>query len=246
MDTVRTEIEAGFTCLARGDWAGAIRHLGQVVRREAGRLSVVRGLATAYLQTGEVDAARRVIGEFVLANPLSAEGWRLAALLEWKAGRRAEAIRVVTQGLKRLPGSDVLNRQMEVFEGAAGDASPAVGRAEFRRRPPSLEPADADWLDRVAREPALLEGVLRVADAREDIGVLRELARRMTTLLDAQPAHPDRQLALARLQWKIGNVAAARAALGRALAANPHYAEARRMWEELNKGERATLNRRAA
>src|SRR4051812_24992181 len=248
MDTIRSQVSAGFACLARGDWSGAVRELTVAARREAGSLRVIRGLATAHLQLGNVDAAREVIGRFVLAQPLSAEGWRLAALLEWKTGRRAEAIRVIARGLERLPGSDVLNRQMDVFTGAVGDRVSVVAAAGdgLGRGGRVVATVDADWLDRVAREPALLDGVLRVADERKDLRVLRALAARVAELLDAQPGHADRQLALARLQWKVGNVAGARVAVERALKANPLYAEARRMKEELGEAEIAIGARLAA
>jgi tetratricopeptide (TPR) repeat protein len=248
MDSVRAQISAGLACLARGDWAGAVRELTGAARREAGSLRVVRGLATAHLQLGNADVARAVIGRFVLAQPLSAEGWRLAALLEWKLGRRDEAIRVIARGLERLPGSDVLNQQMDVFTGAMGDrVSVVTAAAEGLGRGGRVGgTVDADWLDRVARDAALLEGVLRVADGRKDLGVLRALAERVAELLDAQPGHADRQLALARLQWKVGDVAGARVAVERALKANPLYAEARRMKEELGRAESSTSVRLAA
>ena len=248
MDSVRAQISAGFACLARGDWAGAVRELTDAARREAGSLRIIRGLATAHLQLGQVDTAREVIGRFLLAQPLSTEGWRLAALLEWKTGRRDDAIRVLARALERLPGSDVLNRQMDVFTGAVGDrVSVVAAAAQGLGSPPRTSAqVDADWLDRVARDPALLDGVLRVADERKDLGVLRALAARVAELLDAQPGHADRQLALARLQWKVGNAAGARVAVERALKANPLYAEARRMKEELAKVEAEVAVRLAA
>lgn len=258
MKSVRSDIEAGFACLTRGDWPGAVRHLSEAARREAGSLRVVRALATAHLQLNDVDAAREVIAAFVLAQPLSVEGWRLAGLLEWKVGRRADAIRAIERGLARLPRARALNRQMALFLAAAAEPAAASGRTiaggaasnpddvTFGLRLPFRGAGDADWLDRVAREPAVLEGVLRVADAREDLSVLRELAGRVATLLDAQPAHADRHVALARLQSKVGDAAGARASVDRALGVNPFYAEARRMREELGKAERGAGVRLAA
>jgi hypothetical protein len=137
---------------------------------------------------------------------------------------------------------------MDVFMGAVGDRISAVAAAGegLGRRGRVANHVDADWLDRVAREPTLLEGVLRVADERKDLGVLRALAKRVAVLLDAQPGHADRQLALARLQWKVGDVAGARVAVERALKANPLYAEARRMKAELGEAERTVGARLAA
>ena len=118
MDALRNEIEAGMAHLAAGEWAQAVRRLGAATRRDPGRLRVARGLATAHLQLGDPIAARQVLADFTLRYPLSAEGWRLAALLEWRIGIRAEALRALARGLERLPQSAALHRQMAVVLGA--------------------------------------------------------------------------------------------------------------------------------
>jgi tetratricopeptide (TPR) repeat protein len=258
MDAVRTDVTEGFACLARGDWAGAVRHLGGAVRRDPGRLPVVRGLATAFVCRGDLPAARRVLNDFTLAFPLEAEGWRLLGQLEWKAGRRQHAITALSDGLKRLPRSAVLRRQMDLFLGAAGELSKSARHAtdvvaggslgtyvaaargeptadhELFRSTPARSGTDADWLDRVAQDPAVLEAVLQAEDARLGSSHLRELAERLQKSLQEQPAHADRQLALGRLQLKVGDVAAARLSTLRALALNPHYAAARELQARLD------------
>src|SRR4051812_46461510 len=195
MDPARGELEAGFACLSKGEWTGAIGHFLAAIRRQPGDLKVVRALATAHLRVGNPAEARRVLAEFTLGFPLAAEGWRLAALLEWKLGQCTDAVRVIDRGLERLPLSDVLHRQRGLFLGAMGDSSesaPDLNRSTGRTSP--------DWLDRVAQDPALLDGVMRVASGRGDVPVLRELAERLARLIEAQPGHADRHAALARLR----------------------------------------------
>jgi hypothetical protein len=227
MDAARAEIEAGFACLNAGEWTEAIRHLSAALRRQPGDLRIVRALATAHLRAGHPAAARRVLADFTLACPLAAEGWRLAALLEWKLCQSTEAVRVIERGLERLPMSDVLQRQRALFVGAV------EGSAEAGSELRGSRDAAPDWLDRVAQDPALLDGVMRVAPGRGDVPVLRELAERVGRLVEAQPGHADRHVALARLRLSVGDRMGARVSVERALAVNPYYAEARRMQMEL-------------
>ena len=268
-DAVRKDVTEGFACLARGDWAGAVRHLRAAVRRDPGRLPAVRGLVTAFVRQADLPSARRVLDDFTLAFPLDAEGWRLLGQLEWKAGRRPEAIAALSRGLKRLPRSPVLHRQMTLFLGAAGEldesARHAAGLVEgqtlgrylaaargearaddelFRSTAEPSSPDAADYLDRLAQDPALLEAVLGAENGRHSPSRLRELAARLQQSLHEQPAHADRQLALARLQFKVGDVAAARLSIRRALALNPHYAAAHRLQARIEREHPAV--RRAA
>jgi predicted Zn-dependent protease len=67
--------------------------------------------------------------------------------------------------------------------------------------------------------------------------MLRALESRLDRLLENQPAHPDRQLLLARLQLRLGDDRAAARSVNRALRASPAYPQALRM--------RATLLARA-
>jgi hypothetical protein len=227
MDAARGQLEAGFACLNAGEWTDAIRHLSPLIRRDAGDLKIVRALATAHLRGGDAGSARRVLADFTLAHPLSAEGWRLAALLEWKLCQSTEAVRVIERGLERLPMSDMLQRQRALFVGALGGSEESA---------PDLKSADvteSDLLGRVAQDPAVLDGVIRVASGRGDVPFLRELAERVAQLIDDQPGHADRHVALARLRLGVGDRMGAQVSVERALAVNPYYAEARRMKMEL-------------
>jgi hypothetical protein len=185
-------------------------------------------LATAHLRAGNPADARRALAEFTLGFPLAAEGWRLAALLEWKLGQCTEAVRVIDRGLERLPMSDLLQGQRALFLGAMGDSGESA--LDLNK---STVRTSSDWLDRVAQDPALLDGVMRVASGRGDVPVLRELAERLARLIEAQPGHADRHAALARLRMTVGDRMGARVAVERALAVNPYYVDARRMQLEL-------------
>jgi predicted Zn-dependent protease len=228
MDAARAQLEAGFACLKAGEWTEAIRHLSAVIRRQPGDLKIVRALATAHLRAGNPAGARKVLADFILAHPLSAEGWRLAALLEWKLCQSTEAIRLIDRGLERLPMSAALQRQRALFIGAVEGATEPAPDLQA-----SSVVAASDWLDRVAQDPAVLDGVMRVASGREDVPFLRELADRVAQLIEAQPGHADRHVALARLRLSAGDRMGARVSIERALAVNPYYADARRMQLEL-------------
>jgi hypothetical protein len=149
---------------------------------------------------------------------------------------------VIERGLERLPLSDLLHRQRSLFVGALEGSTASDANVQE-----STRTAAPDWLDRVAQDPALLDGVMRVASGRGDVPVLRELAERVAQLIEAQPGHADRHVALARLRLGVGDRMGARVSIERALAVNPYYAEARRMQLELRAtGERGAVEWRKA
>src|SRR5258706_8706416 len=114
------DYEAGIAHLAAGRWQEAVASLRSAHRREPGRLAIVRALATALLQVSDDRAARRALADFTIDNPMCAEGWRLAAQLEWKLNQYDEAMIVLARGLERLPNSQALHRQTALFWGARG------------------------------------------------------------------------------------------------------------------------------
>lgn len=222
------ELAAGFRHLRDGEWDAAAKALRAANRREPGRVAVVRALATALLQLGDEAAARRALREFTIHSPMCAEGWRLAAQLEWKLGRCDDAMAVLARGLERLPNSTALHRQTALFWGARGrleDSARHAERAGARRE----ESATPDCLDRLAADSKLLGSVLDLSVEESDVEMLRVVEVKLAALLEAQPHHADRQLALARLRVKIGALPEALACIQRALAANPQYVEAQRL-----------------
>src|SRR5258706_3457832 len=122
------EFEAGIAHLTAGRWQEAVASLRSAPRREPGRLAIVRALATALLQVGDDRAARRALADFTIDNPMCAEGWRLAAQLEWKLNQYDEAMIVLARGLERLPNSQALHRQTAPFSGAPGKLESSVPR----------------------------------------------------------------------------------------------------------------------
>ena len=81
---------------------------------------------------------------------MCAEGWRLAAQLEWKMGKYDEAMAVLERGMEFLPYSGILQKQLGVFWGALGKQKDSCCAGTSAR--PASGPAkrEADWLDRVA------------------------------------------------------------------------------------------------
>lgn len=129
--TKRLPLEEGLEHLKAGRHDHAIVALRLALQREPGRFAAIRGLATAYLLGGEPKSARRVLEGFTAEHPMAAEGWRLAAQLEWKLNYRARAVEILYAGLKRLPLSQILHRQLAVFlaaEGKIAEASAHVGQ----------------------------------------------------------------------------------------------------------------------
>ena len=253
------EFEEGLTHLAGGRWEQAVECLRTAAQREPGRLGVVRALTTACLAKGDAEGARAAVGALTIHSPMCAEGWRLAAQLEWKLGRYDDSMALLARGLEQLPNSQVLHRQTLMFWGARGKMEESANHTERSNRsswtPPatrltsmnsirlsssksvesssskSSEPAkrEADWLDRVAQDTKLLESVLDSPGVGDDLEMLKGLEFRLSALLESQPYHADRQLGLARLQVKIDAMPAAMLSVQRALRANPDYVEAHRL-----------------
>jgi tetratricopeptide (TPR) repeat protein len=253
-NSLEFEFDEGVARLAAGEWAAAVALLRRAVRREPSRLAAVRALATACLRADEVDEGRAALAEFTMDHPMCAEGWRLAAQYEWKTAQYGAAMEILARGLEHLPHSKILHRQTALFWGARGkletsarhaaraaDAGPvdayvAAARgtgpgdgALFQTPLPAAAAVAADWFDRVAQDPRLLETLLNLPGDEGDVEILRGLENKLAALLESQPYHADRQLGLARLQVKLEMWSAAMGSVQRALRANPRYVEAKRL-----------------
>ena len=209
-------LEEGLDHLRAGRFDHAIVALRLALQREPGRFAAVRGLVTAYVQTDELKPARRVMERFTSDHPMAVEGWRLASQLEWKLGDRARAIELLYAGLKRLPHSQLLHRQLAVFlaaEGKLADAAAHVGElsrdetrgvmadylaaasgdctnkdAVLRCAKPQAGEADQDWVDQIVTDPALLSAILTPLIPQD-------------ALLSAE----NREMLL-RIEWKLGQL----------------------------------------
>jgi predicted Zn-dependent protease len=222
------EFETGIAHLAAGRWPEAVASLHSANRREPGCLAIVRALATALLQVGDNCAARRALADFTIDNPMCAEGWRLAAQLEWKLNQYDQAMTVLARGLERLPNSQTLHRQTALFWGARGKLeSSTLITGHCTQNDESS--ADPDFLDRVVQDPKLLATLLDLPDDAGDLAILRTVETRLAALLACQPNHADRHFALARVQLKIGSLPAALRSVQQAMLINPHYLEAHRL-----------------
>ncbi|HSI37262.1 MAG: tetratricopeptide repeat protein [Phycisphaerae bacterium] len=259
-DTIQmtSEFDEGLAHLAAERWLEAVACLRKAVRREPGRLAVTRALATAYLSSGDEAAARRVVRTFTAEQPMCAEGWRLAAQLEWKLARRDDALALVARGLDHLPHSPILHRQAALCMGAVGQtagsakhaarASSAASRIEpwitaaaggpgdagDILQPRSGKPAgpalDPDFFDRLAQDAKSLEGLINLPEnGGADVEMLRAIEFRLARLVESQPHHADRQLLLAKLQHRIGAIPAAALSAQRAIRANPNFTQAHRL-----------------
>jgi predicted Zn-dependent protease len=122
-------LETGLAHLREGRWHDAVVALRLALQREPGRLAAVRALASAYVQSGDLSAARALLESFTAENPMNAQGWQLAAQLEWKLNERTRAIEIVAAALVRLPNEPALHRQQAIFLAAAGKLPEAAAHA---------------------------------------------------------------------------------------------------------------------
>jgi tetratricopeptide (TPR) repeat protein len=195
-------------------------------------VAAARALVTACLHGGAVAEARRVIATFTNDHPMCAEGWRLAAQLEWKLGQYDQAMQVLARGRERLPNSRALHRQTALFWQARQNAEAAAPHLQRGAAEPVSAARDADWLDRVAQDAGLLDGLLKAPATEQgdtDRTMWQALAARIEALLESQPDHADRHLALARVRLRLDDLAAAMRSVARALRANPDYVNAQRL-----------------
>jgi predicted Zn-dependent protease len=240
-------LEQGLDHLRARRYEAAIVSLRAALRREPGRFAAVRGLATAYLLAGKSNSARKVLEKFSTEHPVAGEGWRLAAQLEWKLNYRPRAMEILNAGLKRLPHSQMLHRQLAVFLAADGKFDEAAGHTledaanRVAKTPPThvaTSERDQDWLDQIAADPVLLGAILSSNEpptlTPESREMLRNIEWKLARLLEAQPHHADRQLLLAKLQARLDDVPAAMLSLQRALRANPNLIEAHRLIANLH------------
>ena len=110
-------LETGLQQLQAGNFSRAIILLTEAVRSEPGKIVALRGVASAYVLKGKIETARTTIQSFLAENPMADEAWRLLALLEYKQGDRDAAIAITEQGLTRIPGSEMLRKQIAIFHG---------------------------------------------------------------------------------------------------------------------------------
>ena len=89
----------------RSDWPGRFAPIpwvyGEIVRK------IAPGETVRILVDSESHekSARKVLDKFTAEHPMSEEGWRLAAQLEWKLNDRPRGMEILYAGLKRLPVS---------------------------------------------------------------------------------------------------------------------------------------------
>src|SRR4051812_16031318 len=81
-------LEEGLDHLRAGRFDHAVVALRIALQRGPGRFAAVRGLATAFVLSDDAKAARLLLDTYTTDQPMSAEGWRLAAQLEWKLNQR--------------------------------------------------------------------------------------------------------------------------------------------------------------
>ncbi len=251
-------LEQGLDHLRAGRHDHAIVALRMALQREPGRFAAIRGLATAHLQANEPTPARKLLDAYTAEHPMSSEGWRLAAQLEWKLLDRPRAVEILYAGLKRLPQSAVLHRQLAVFLSADGKRGQAAAHAKNQpAQPRDIESclqaaadgggaafaplaADHDWLEQIAQDSILLKAIL--APLSTDLSpltgqtrqMLQDIEFKLARLLDAQPDHADRQLLLARVQSRLDAIPAAMLSCQRALRTSPNLVEAHRLKANLH------------
>ena len=238
----QSPLDRGIKYLRANQITDAIPLLQAALRGEPGRLAAVRGLATAYLLQRRPNLARTVVDKFTAEHPMAAEGWRLAAQLEWKLNDRSRSIEILRSGLKRLPHSRMLHRQLATF--LAADGNFQVAEEHTTPEPQGGTSADEsherDWLDQIAADPVLLSAILAPLNAAttpltaESRRMLEGIEVKLARLLEVQPHHADRQLLLATLQTKLDAIPAAMLSLQRALRANPKLIDAHRLKAELH------------
>ena len=213
-------LEEGLAELRAGRLDQAEECLRAALIREPGRFAAVRALATALLLNGKSQLARDVLECFNRDHPMVPEGWRLAALLEWKLGARSGAIGLLRSGIKRLSHSPILIHQLNLFLAAESDVSTSFAD----RFPNEPSQADPDWLDQIAADSGQLASILTCGDHTESTAsceMLISLEQKLSRLVKAQPSHADRLLLLGRIRARIGDGAGAKNSTDQAIQINP-------------------------
>ena len=195
--------------------------LRAALAKDPAHLPTVRALAAAHVAQNNPAAARQTLADYRTNHPMCARGWILAAQLEWKLAHRDQALRLLHRALDHLPHSPALKEQLAQYL-ALTNRAPAPASQPL----PVTTP---DYLDRVAQSTRLLEGLINLPATEEDTPMLRAIESRLAKLLESQPLHADRHLLLAKLQLKIGDLAAATRSVHRALRANPSFTAAQRL-----------------
>jgi predicted Zn-dependent protease len=234
-------LEEGLEQLRGGRYDRAIMSLRQAVRREPGRFAAIRALVTAHLMNNEPRRARQILAGFTTDYPMCAEGWRLAAQLEWKLSEPQRAVEILRSGIERSPAAAGLRRQLAIFlsaEGRHAEAAALTGEnltmcvlKTVGSKQDETSPAlDNDWLDQIAQDPMLLNAILISTEINTDDPATREMLKAITSslsaLIQAQPRHADRQLLLAKLQARLGDIPAALQSVERAIALNENLRDA--------------------
>lgn len=241
-------LEEGLEHLQANRLDRAIMCLRQAIRREPGRFAAVRALATAHVLSGESRRARQILSTFTTDYPMCAEGWRLAAQLEWKLNESQRAVEILRTGMERLPAADGLRRQLAIFlsaEGRHAEAAALTGEhktvcvlnAVGGRQDETAPRLDEDWLDQIAQDPMLLNAVLTSTEQASDDSattqVLIAITEKVAALVEAQPRHADRHLLLAKLQARLGQLDAAIASVQQAVTLNGKLREAHQLHAKL-------------
>ncbi len=183
-----------------GDRAAAIALLRRGLERLPQSEAVNRLLALFLAATGQLEAASAHVNQ-PNASPATL---RLRALCELAGAQRSTF----------LPDEIWSDSDASADAQISGTSSESAG----------------DYLDRLAQSPRLIDALLRLPCDAAPLSrqMLAELEKRIERLVSAQPAHADRQVALARLRLRMNDHAGALAAADAAVGANPRLPDAHR------------------
>ncbi|MDE8653587.1 tetratricopeptide repeat-containing sulfotransferase family protein [Novosphingobium album (ex Liu et al. 2023)] len=193
------------------------------------------GHARAALARGNLPAAAEAARGLVLADPASAEGYFLMAMVAVEAGQVGKAVPMLEEALKRGPEAEHLAQYARVLILLRRDGEAATAA----RRALALDPADARTLDTigcvlarlgdhqgslapfraaVARAPDNLDFRYNLAAACGFTGHVEDARQHYETILARDPGHARAHYALAILSRQTA-AANHTARLARALAA---------------------------
>lgn len=204
----------------RGARTEAVAHMEEAVRLSGHDPERLVQLGHMYREQGDLARAAEQAARAIGANPQLASAWALRGEVERACNQPAEALASFHRALSLQPQFPPV--QLAVAELCLADNRPQQALATLQ----SLEatfPAGHAPLDLLVRESQALSCLGRYPDA----------ARTLATAAERGNPSPDLLFALAQAQAQAGQIAAARLALGAALARDPQHRAALALAQEL-------------
>lgn len=232
-DSPLAKLYAARLALADRQYAEAVNILRELVMRAPGLIPAKLLFATALRAQGNLEQANQQLAETLTADPQHLEARQMLAELRLQQNDPDGAMDILIPVLPGNMGNPVLSRLMDAVQTRA-----AAEGASLKEARDQLE----QMLARASEDPETI-GAAALFFAR-----IGDVERSRQLLDGAIRAKPSLQLlfAKAQIEWSIGDVAAARQALGDVLAMEPSNREAQLALAGIDafRGDRASARAR--